>query len=680
MKVPISMLRSLVDTPLGPEALGEMLTMLGHELEEILPGPHEPVLDVNVMANRGDVASVFGLARELLAKDPAARSTDLYKRLASGLELGDEEEPAAGRLATAHSWVDECPLYAFRVIQNVSHELSPPWLRTRLESAGFRPISLLVDLTNYVMLETGQPLHAFDLDKLSGQEIIVRHAAEGETLVTLDGVERKLEPNMTMICDASRPVAVAGVMGGLDTEVDETTRTCLLESAHFQPTSVRRTRKALGLATEASYRFERFVDPNCVVRALNRFCNLYHEITGAGPVPGAPTSRRDLTHSSPIPFRTERASKLLGFEVEPEEAVACLAKLGCRASADGEAFSVIPPSWRADLEREEDLVEEVGRILGYDRIPSLLPEGRSTVGGPRGFEAATDALRAELLANGFDQIVSHSLRARHPLSAETHPVKVRVPASPEASELRTSLLPGLAEAAVRNGAKRARLFEIGRVFEQVGEDRFAEHTAIALLGVGKISPDHFLSLDSDEESFFSLKGVLESLADCLARPLEFEPGEDPRLHPTRQARVLAQGVPIGRLGQIHPAIAEQSGLAPTTQLAELDANALYETPAQPWTQRTIGRNPSIRRDIAVVVSKQIPYAQIEALVREAAGPRLERMWLFDIYQGPGIDEGSHSLALALQIREPGRNLTDEEANQVRDRVVAALETLGAKLR
>lgn len=704
MKMPFAMLRDLVETRLTADQIGDLLTMAGFELEEMQFVDGEPVLDVKVMANRGDGLSAMGLAREILAKDPDSSPTALYTRAVDRFRSGDEEIAPAAPPVGVEIQAEACTRYACRLFTNVQNGASPEWLQKRLTQAGMRPISLLVDLTNYVLLEQGQPLHAFDYDKLHGGRIVVRDARPGEKLITLDGTEHDLsDAGMMMICDVDRPVAAAGIMGGLETEVGPDTRTVLLESAHFSNTSVRRTRKLLGLSTEASYRFERWVDPNGVVAALNRFAELYSGIAGPdGVVIG-------LVDAYPKPFvlpairvRMERTCRLLGMEVDEGDARRYLASLGfgidspdvitqigellTRAvtpGAKGE-FSARPPSWRPDIVREDDVIEEIGRVHGYDRIPEAPPQGTIIQGGVFGLQAFIDEIRESMLRSGFNQMISHSLRDAHPLDfTDNERVEVRNPHSPEMRFLRNSLLPGLAEAARRNGGRDVHLFEIGRVFVK-GDFQYDESPELGILSTGALYPPHWLTPPVSNTDFYSLKGALEELGTTCKVHFHFDHPLilDPRLHPTRQASVLADegNVHIGVFGQIHPDLAEELDLPEATMLAELDLLVLFTFRDDSMRLREISRNPAVRRDIAIAIDKSVPYAKVERALVESCGDLLERHWLFDVYEGPGIPEGSHSLAIAIQLRKMGENLTDEEANRVRDQAVAALEGLGATLR
>ncbi len=645
------MLRDFVRTALSPEDLGDLLTMAGFELE----GIQGDVLDIKVMSNRGDGLSVFGLAREVLAKDPASAPMELYTRAANrfvDLPAGERANPASIRIETT-----DCPRYACRTFEGVQNDAAPEWVRERLTQAGMRPISLLVDLTNYVMLELGQPLHAFDYDKLAGGAIVVRKAAEGETLTTLDGKEHALRPDQMMICDAERPVAAAGIMGGEATEVSTSTTRVLLESATFLNTSVRRTRKQLGLSTEASYRFERSVDPEGVVAAILRFSDLLG-IEGTAIADEYPGK---LEHV-PIALRPARARLLLGMEVTDDEAEIHLRRLGMDVRRDGDRLVVVPPSWRPDIVREEDLVEEVGRVHGYERIPETPVTGIARMGGPQGELLLEDRLREAVVRQGYVQAISHSLRDLSPLDAPGERLGPRNPGSPEAAYLRNSLLPGLGEAAARNGGRDLRLFEIGRAFDPE-ENR------------------HLGFLATDESGFFGLKGDLFAATAAVGVTLVAQPSSgDPRFHPGRFATLLVDGQDVGFIGQLHPEVAEAVGLPSATVAAELDVECLFAGVDGERKLKAVSRNPANPRDIALLIDRDVPYSSIERQIEATGGELLERQSLVEIYTGAGIPEGKHSLTLRLVFRKPAGNLTDEEANQARDAVVAALAELGGTTR
>ena len=672
------MVRDYVETHLSSNGVGDLLTMAGFELEEIACVDGEDVLDIKVMSNRGDGLSVFGLAREVLAKDPESKATDLYRSAVAGFDTGIANTvsiPEAS--ATIESL--ECLRFACRGFDDVdAGDQSPEWMQQRLNQAGMRPISILVDLTNYVMLELGQPLHAFDRDKLSEERIVVRPAKPGETITTLNGEEHGLDGQM-MICDAAKPVGVPGVMGGLETEVTGDTTRVLLESANFRNTAVRKTRNQLGLNTEASYRFERSVDPDGVVRAIERFTELL--------LASQPNVRKsnivDLypgrESRAPISLRLDRAKLLLGMTILREEAIRYMEALGFDVDASADALSVTPPSWRPDLSREVDLIEELGRVHGYEKIPDELPTGKTPVGGVHGDLLFVDRLREAMVRAGFVQTISHSLRDLHPLDGAEPHVMPKNPVSPEMAFLRNSLLPGLAEAAIRNGVRDVHLFEIGEVFGLVSGKVF-ERKAMAVLSTGAVHPLSWKKGEGESSNYYSLKGELDAAFRSVGVQAEFASvdGSDKRFHPTRWAGIRLGGKTVGAIGQIHPLIAESLGMLPETYLAEFELAGL--TGSTEIAYRPISRNPSVRRDISFEVAKSVPYGKIESALTQACGQELERLWLFDVYEGTGIAQGNHSLSVALQLRKQGSNFTDEEANQVREKAVAALAGLGAKPR
>lgn len=669
------MLHDFVETLLSAEEIGDLLTMAGFELEGIEEVEGMPVLDIKVMSNRGDGLSVFGLAREVLAKDQQAKPTALYNQAKNRFADLDDAGTEVHERTSAQVEADSCSRFVVRMIEGQTlSSNAPEWLQQRLRQAGMRPISLIVDVTNYVMLELGQPLHAYDFNKLKGNRLVVRNAKNGEKITTLNGDEHELCADQMMICDAENPVGVAGVMGGLDSEVGEGTEVALLESAHFLNTSVRRTRKQLGLSTEASYRFERSVDPEGTLAATHRVLQLLHKCDSSiKVVPGTIDLYPKPVQPSTIEVRVSRANKLLGLEVTNDEAEGYLERLGFDVTGTGEPFYVQSPSWRPDIVREQDLVEEIGRVHGFYRIPESLPLATTTRGGVSRQDALTTKVRQLLLRLGFDQTISHSLRGEHALDNSHGRIGPRTPSSPDMALLRNSLLPSLTESSRRNGGRDIHLFEIGRCFwQEHGEP--VERTMLGILSQGNLFPINRSSDFIPQADFFSLKGVLGQLMPTMIVEAPLEP--DLRLHPTRQASVPGVGI----FGQIHPDIAEKALIPTDTVLAELDLERLLELTEIEVPYKPLSRNPSVRRDIAILVSKSLPYSQIENALDLACGDLLERQWLFDVYEGKGIPEDKHSLAIALQLRKVGENFTDEEANQVREKAVAALEVLGAKLR
>lgn len=671
------MLREYVDTSFNAEQVADKLTMTGFELEEITEVEADQVLDINITANRGDAASVIALAREFLAKVPHATPTELFLRAEKRFPAPDAGNGDIWSKTSAEVRTPSCTRFSCRVFENIQNGPSPEWLQQRLRQIGQRPISLLVDLTNYVMMETGQPLHAFDLDKLAGERIIVRNAIDGEKLRTLDGTDHELHPHHMVIADAERAVALAGIMGGEDTEVSATTTRCLLESAHFVNTSIRRTRKELGLFTEASYRFERHVDPDGTTAALNRFAELYLEITNNSPVGGVVDVIAQKPDLIQLTVYIKRASRLLGMDISLEQAESYLLRLGfIIVGKSPDSLEVIAPSWRADILREEDLVEELGRVHGYELIPEELPIGSTPVGGSHGFELLTDNIREAALRCGLDQCISHSLRDVHPLDAEGSRTQVRTPHSPEMAYLRNSILPSLCDASRKNNADNIHIFEIGRIHNDG-----SEVTQLGILSTGAFEDPSWRTIDPSIADFFTLKGTIEQIAHAVQLPVSYKrTTTDSRLHPTRQARIIFGKSEVGIFGQIHPLVAEKTDLSPTTVLAEITLDPLQNEQTGVPTFRAISRNPAARRDIAILIKKEVPFAEVNQAIISSGGSTLEKHWLFDVYEGKGVPDGQHSLAIALQFRKLGENFTDEEANTLRDQIVRSLEALGAILR
>lgn len=671
MKLPLSILRDFVSFDLEASDLAELLTMTGFEVEGLEQIEGDTVLDVKVCSNRGDGLSALGLAREMLAKSPIFQATDLYKRASLRFPKEDDSVPCELKVPIEIQ-TESCSRFAYRGFRGLGAQESPEWIQKRLRQMGMRPISLMVDLTNYVMVELGQPLHAYDLSLLEGPGIIVRQARTGEKVTTLNGDVHELLPNQMMICDLKKPIGVAGVMGGLNTEISSTADFILLESAHFSNTSVRKTRKQLGLNTEASYRFERSVDREGVVAALNRVKELLIELGyGQNCLQGVTDIYPGKQLAAAIEFSALRASNLLGFHVDESEMHRVLTALGCTIRTSGGVSAAVPPSWRTDLLREEDLVEEVGRILGYENIPELLPFGSTSQGGVHGFYGLQDELISKLSALGFDQAMTHSLCGKSPLEALDEKVHLRNPNSPETAFMRNSLLPGLAEVMKRNGTEGGHYFEVGPIFRRENST-FVTSKSVAALSSGPLFPLNRKGEFVPNADFFSLKSVLGHL---IPGEFEFSEGTDMRFQPFHQAR-FTSSIGDGIIGKLHPLICLELQLPGNTFGFEWSLNGkVYDDFNRGF--KALSRNPSVRRDISFLISKEVGYDQIELAIRTELKDVLEGIWLFDVYEGKGIDPGFHSLAIALTLRKIGSNFTDEEANQVRERAVGVLASLGA---
>ncbi|MEW6388674.1 MAG: phenylalanine--tRNA ligase subunit beta [Thermodesulfobacteriota bacterium] len=641
-------------------------------------------LEVAVTPNRPDCLSVLGLAREVAA---------LLKQPLSHPKIDFPEDPNPVDQAARVTILDPlyCPRYAARLVVDLEVKPSPFWLRRRLELSGLRAINNLVDVTNYVLLEMGQPLHAFDFDRLGGGEIVVRLPRAGETrFTTLDSQERPLDPETLLICDAEKPVALAGIMGGLASEVTETTRRVLIESAYFQPASIRRSAKRLGLSTEASYRFERGVDPDGVIRALERAAQLMGQLGGGRVLAG----RLD-EYPTPIPrprltLRVSRANQVLGTTFAPEKMLGLLKDLHLPAILEGDTLVVQAPSFRGDLEREVDLIEEIARLAGYEEIPVTLPSGVVATPRPSLKVRLRRAAQQLLLSLGFSEVVTYSFQPERlkdllaaPGGAEAA-LHLANPLSEEQAVMRTSLLPGLLMALHRNTQRLvldARLFEVAKVFiPEEGEALPREEEWLAGVMHGRREEPSWLSA-SESVDFFDLKGVVETLlARLLISEVSFR-GEALPPYLRAGARVYAGDRELGWLGELTPQSLEKIDLPGPVFLFALNFDAVAGA-AQPFPLYSpLPRYPAVYRDVALVLPLEVPMAQVQQALSYYGRPWLEEARLFDVYSGPPIPPGKRSLAFHLSYRDPEKTLTDEMVDRHHDALVAALaEKLGAELR
>ncbi len=572
---------------------------------------------------------------------------------------------------------DLCPRYAAQVF-DITVGPSPSWLAARLEAAGVRSINNIVDVTNYVMLEMGQPMHAFDLDRLAGGRLVVRRARPGEKLTTLDGVERALDPEMLIIADAERAVAIGGVMGGRDSEIDATTKRMVLESAYFQPASVRRTSKRLNLKTEASTRFERGGDINAPLEALVRATALLEQMGAAkaGTTVDVYPSPRTATL---ITLRAARIERVLGMHVPHADVPRILAPLGFAIEkADDQAWTVAIPSFRVDVTREIDLVEEVGRHYGFDRLPSTFPV-LAAPQPPQDPRTERDRkIRSVLTAAGLSESMTFAFIERPAATpfcpADFEPTAIANPLSEKFAVLRPSLLPGLVDSAAHNrrrGRKDVRLFETGSRFTASGEGR-----AVGLAWSGAGHPAHWSSPPRGVD-FFDIKGAVDVLGRALGvDTIELTPAPIGFLAPGRSATVHAAGVSLGSLGQLLPAIAEARGFPAGEEVfvAELDLDALASTGVSDALRTTsLPKFPSIVRDLSILVADTLPAGAVRGTIRSTAPSLLQSVIEFDRYHGKGIPEGRLSLSLRLTFRSAERTLTDDEVDDAMNEIVAALE-------
>jgi phenylalanyl-tRNA synthetase beta chain len=654
---------------------------VGSELIRALELDDE-VLDIDVLPNRPDALSILGVAREVAALYGLELSVPV-------LTLDEDDEPAENFITVEVAEENGCPRYTARILKDVPiRGVSPWWIRRRLLLCGMRPIDPIVDATNHQMLEIGQPLHAFDLSKIQSGTIRVRAAYDGEILETLDGQRRELVTGDLLICDADRPIALAGVMGGADTEVSSETSDILLESATFASTHIAATSRRLDLRSEAAQRFERGVDPAIVDVANARCAALIAAVTGARVLKGLVAAGPGAPVSQGIPTTTSWLAARIGAPITTEIVETTLRAIGCEVDAKGDAIGVMPPSWRPDIVAPEDLSEEVARLYGYDRIPETLPSGGRT-GGLNSEQRDRRRIRAALLAQGFDEAVTLSLLApdiadQLSLPSE-HPwrllVAVANPLSDQESRLRPSLIPGLLEAAKRNAARRVlpiTLFEIGNVFDPHGDQVHETQRCSVLLAGPARTGWHSQIRQLD---VFDARGALDAIGAALGIEVQIDQDFEPPMpfHPARTGLISSSGQVVGLLGELHPRVAAAFELPERVALLDLDLSTLLGNES-PVRAREVPKLPSVDRDIAIIVDDETPSSQVLAALREAAGELLESVDIFDRYVGPQIGEGKSSLAFTLTLRAPDRTLTDEDAGGVMSSIEQRIAAEGWSVR
>ncbi len=663
----------------------------------------DQVIEVEINPNRPDCMSVYGVARELHALTGASLAED---------PTGADAQPSGEDQVTDHVSVEIaspeiCLRFTARAFENVAVGPSPPWLKQRLTAAGQRPISNVVDITNYVMLLTGQPLHAFDLDLVAGSQIVIRRALEGERMTTLDGVERTLDADMALVCDEKRPSGIAGVMGGQVSEVGEQTTRVLMEAATWVGPNVLRTSKRLGLRSEASARFERQLHPELAIGAQRLAAALMVELCGARLVPGTIDAYPAALPVRSATLRLERMTRLLGNEIPSEEAVGILTRLGFEASEAGGVIEVVVPPWRdGDVQREADLIEEVARIHGLDRLPATLPARRAAVGRrPRDQRlraAAEDALRGR----GLSETISYSFTSQaniDRLRIEQAPLQIANPLGEEQAVMRPTLLTGLLDAVAANlarGETDIALYEVARVFAPgtgpapvVDASPAGATPAIERMTLGavcSVSETGTWRSDRAAADFYGARVLVEAVLGIYGVEASIErpqPGDRPYLHPARSAVLTRgpRGPELGWVGELHPLVLrawDLDGPGGDRPIAgfELDLDELMSAVRTVPTYAAISDFPAVRQDIAVVVAEGVAAETVLTAVRGGGGDLLESVELFDLFRGEQVGAGKKSLALALEFRAPDRTLTDEEVVARREAIATALSEIGGALR
>ncbi|MDI3534564.1 MAG: phenylalanyl-tRNA synthetase beta chain [Thermosediminibacterales bacterium] len=650
---------------------------IGEDVKKIL-GLDDEIIEFEITTNRPDCLSIVGIAREAAVtvggrfKFPEIVVPEGQGNISNETRV-DVEDP------------DLCPRYTARLIKNVRIKPSPIWMQQRLRAAGIRPINNIVDITNYVMLELGQPLHAFDFECLNDKRIIVRRAKKGEKLVTLDGIERELDESVLVIADSNKPVGIAGVMGGENSEITEKTQTVLLESANFNSTSIRRTAKKLGLRTEASSRFEKGIDPNIAEIASNRFVQLVEQLDAGDVVNGIIDIYPKPLKPWRIKMRPGRINKILGTNLTSEQMEKILNSLGLKVvEKSSEHLFVEVPTFRKDITREEDLSEEIGRIYGFDNIPPTLPKGSTTFGTQPSHMVKADKTKDILNACGISEIITFSFISPQSFDKINLPkesplrkvIKLMNPLGEDTSVMRTTLIPNMLSVISYNLSNRQEniaLFELGRVYRPKSLPLKELPDEYNLLTIG---------MSDDKIDFYDLKGVVETLFENLGvTPVEFNPYKHPTFHPGRTAEVLINGKRAGVLGEIHPDVNDAYDIKKRVYLCELEFDLIAEQSELSYKFEPIPRYPAVERDLAIVVNDSVLAKDIENTIIEAGGSLIKEIDLFDIYKGKQIPEGKKSMAYSLMFRANDRTLTDEEVNNIYNKIVDSLKNkFNAKLR
>lgn len=661
----------------------------GTPLADVLPLGSE-VLELEITPNRPDCLSVYGIARELHAATGAPLEPD-----PSSDDLGAAGDIQGFKVAIEAS--DLCPRFTARLFEDIKVGPSPLWLKAKLMAAGQRPINNIVDITNYVMLPIGQPLHAFDADRIAGGELIVRRARKGEELETLDGVKRKLTSETCVICDSTGPASIAGLMGGQRTEVSGETTRVLLESAVWNGPNIQRESMNLGLRSEASSRFEKGLPAELAAAGQALATKLFVEVAGARLVAGTIDERSSLPESLKLQLRSARVERILGARIELEDASEILQRLGFGVESGGDGvLEVSVPYWRrGDTTREIDLIEEVGRIWGFDKLPTTLPLRRNT-GGLTQSQKFGRRVHDALVGAGFAEVVGWSFTARDvadrlALTADDPrraAVAIRNPLSDEQASLRTMLLPSILDIAARNrarGREDMRIFEMGsRILPNGGASNALpiETNGICVLLTGGHRRATWSEPEPAVADFFAAKSVLEMLCASLSVACTVRPSSEQFLHPGRAGQILLgdEAAAAGWIGELHPEVAQQWQLG-MTAVFELDLETLVRLAPTIPTFTPVSSFPAVRQDIAVVVGSNVAAADVLAIVRGNGGENLVDTEIFDVYHGEQLGPDRTSLAIRLTFQAPDRTLTDAEIGPSRDQIVKALEReLGAQLR
>ena len=679
------MLCSEIELGLGQDATGIMIFpndfRLGVNLGEALE-LKDTILDISITPNRPDCLCVIGVAREI-----AALTHQRVKYPA--LSLSDKGEEIHQKTSVTILDPDLCPRYVARMIEGVKIGPSPLWMRNRLEKVGIRSINNVVDVTNFVMMEYGQPLHAFDFDLLEEGRIVVRRAQQGEAFVTLDGVKRTLDGEMLMICDGVKPTAIAGVMGGLDSEIKEDTKTVLLESAYFNPVGNRRTSKKLGLETKAAFRFGRGVDYGGCLVAANRAAQLIQELSGGKVVRGVVDAYPVPVTPNPIHLRVRKIHQVLGTEISAKQARTYLEDLELDVRGEDEGVLIVtPPSFRGDLEREIDLIEEIARMDGYEKIPLTLPEGPpSPEERSRNFFLERKAVEL-LIQHGYHEVITYTFTSPTssdliglvPEDPRRKHLRILNPLTEDLSVLRTSLIPGLMETARYNVSRKnssLKIFELKKVFfPKEGEKLPKEVKYLAGLAMGADREPHW-AFSPRPIDFYDIKGCIEDLFEALqVKEIRFSKAEDiPYLHPGKSSRVLCGKEVLGVLGEAHPQVLGHYEIQGKAYLFEIDFEKMVKWTGEEKRFRPLPKFPSVYRDLSLIVDDDLEVEKVSEAIWNSDQPFIDEVDLFDVYRGAPVPEGKKGVSYRIRYQASDRTLTDEEVNRYHEKVIFQLKEI-----
>lgn len=695
------MICSEKELDLGDDTSGIMVfeddVPLGLPLAEAMPFIDDYILQTSVTPNRGDCLSIVGIAREVAALLGVPWKTPEFI-------IDEGPVPISSRARIEVPDADLCPRYVARMVEGVKIGPSPFDIRLRLRRSGLRDISNVVDVTNLILLECGQPLHAFDYSFLEEGRIVVRRCDPGEIFVTLDGQEHRMPENTLMIRDGKRSVALAGIMGGLNSEINDSTGSVLIESACFERFGIRRTAKALGMATEASFRFERGVDPEGSLWAAHRAAYLIQKLAGGSVLAGLLDVYPKPITRPPVAVRAAKVNRLLGTSLTTGQMTSCLERLGIGIEEKGdETFRAVPPSWRWDLEREVDIAEEVARIHGFERIPVSMPAYKSAPDRTRVMYNFIDEVATAMNASGFTEIITMSFisraAAKEFVAEETDRNELALlnPLSEEFTVMRTSLIPGLLSVARRNMSFRSenlKLYEVGKTFVPIpGEELPREDLRLAGLATGSRHPElwHFQRGEVDvtgridltqNVDFYDVKGAIESLFEVLGGDgVTFVRSNRQFLHPGKSAEILLAGEAVGFVGELSPTKARQNALPAGVHVFEILLEPLFVGSRKERVFKPIPRYPYVERDLSFIVEEKVSSQVIKQLISRSGHDIIASVILFDLYRGESIPKGRQSMAFRIRYQSEDRTLTDEEVQQVHSQIVEALiREVGATMR